>query len=148
MLREINVTLTPDTLIMASGDVLAATQKIEGFFSNINAGGMIRSMVLLDKADQGTAIDIVLLKTNVSVGTENAAVSISDGDAEEIQGVISVLAADFVDLIGSQVAPKHALDIPVVSEVNQNDLYVAAIVRSGTPTYTASSILLKIYLEE
>lgn len=135
------ITFTLDTAAHADGDVLAATQEIAGAV-RVNAGtGIIQSVVILDKDDQGEALDVVLLKTNVALGTENAAVSITDADADEIQGIVEV--SSYVDLVGSQLATMTNLGIGVQADSGATSLFVGLISR-GTGTYTASGITAKI----
>lgn len=139
----IDVTLSLDTNIYASGDVLADTQEIADAL-RVNGGtGIIQSLVVLDKDDLGLALDIVFLQKNVSIGTENSAVSISDTNAEEILGIVEILSGDYVDLVGSQIVTKQGLSILAKSLVDSKSLYVAAISRA-TGTYTAAGIVLKI----
>lgn len=135
------ITFTLDTNAYADGDVLAATQEISGAV-RVNAGlGIIQSVVILDKDDQGENLDVVFLKTNVSLGSENAAVSISDADADEIQGIVEV--SSYVDLVGSQLATETNLGIGVQADTGATSLFVGLISR-GTGTYTASGITAKI----
>lgn len=133
------VTLTLDTSAYASGDVLVVPQVISAVMS-ANAGtALLHSITLNDKDDQGQALDIVMMKTNVSIGTINAAVSISDTNADEILGIISFAAGDFIDLGGCRVATKTGIGLVCKSGASSQDLYVGAISR-GTGTYTASGI--------
>lgn len=142
--RILEVTLSLDTLIYASGDVLADTQEIQNAFAIDGGAGIITSVVLLDKDDQAQDLDLVFLKTNVSLGTENAAFSITDANADEIYGIVSVVAADYVDLVNSQLATKVLEDgLGVQADSGSKSLFVGAISR-GTGTYTASGITLKI----
>jgi hypothetical protein len=147
--RIIEHTLSVETGALADNDVIADTETMEGFFSYINGSGIITSIVLLDKADQGTAIDLIFLNDLVVLGTENSAISITDSNADAIVGGISIAAGDFDDLIASQIAMKHDLHIPVKAKEGTMQLFIGAVVRSGTPTYSsATNITLKIGLEE
>jgi len=137
------VTLSLNTSQYASGDVLADTQAITAAMHVNGGAGVIDSVVVLDKDDQAAALDLVFLQTNVAIGTENSAVSITDTAADEVLGVVEVAAGDFVDLVNNQVAFKGNLGIIVQAPSGVDDLYVAAISR-GTGTYTASGITLKI----
>jgi len=136
------VTLSLDTNAYASGDVLAATQEVASALRLSGGSGILHSMVVLDKDDQGEALDVVFLNANGSIGTENAAVSVSDAVADTIIGVVEVAAGDFVDLANSQIACKSSLGI-VLKVASGTSLYVAAISR-GTGTYTAAGITLKV----
>ena len=136
------VTLSLDTNAYASGDVLAEVQEVTGALRSAALTGVIQSLAVLDKDDQGEALDVVFFKASASLGTENAAVSISDADADKILGVVEVAAGDFVDLVNSQLAVKANLSI-VAAVASGTSIYVGAISR-GTGTYTASGITLKI----
>jgi len=139
----LDVTLSLDTNAYADGDVLAATQEIPDALRFNGGTGIVQSLIALDKDDQGLAFDVVFLKSNVSIGAENAAVSITDTDAEQILGIVNVEAANFDDLVASQIATKVNVGIPVKSDGGTKSLYIAAISR-GAGTYSAAGIVLKI----
>lgn len=138
------VTLTLDTSAYAANDVLADTQEIANAVRYDGGTGIIHSCTLLDKDDNGEAIDVYFLRTNVSMGTKNSAISITDANADEILGFAEILAADYKDLVASQLAQATNLGITARAATDSTSLYVAAVLRSGTPTYTASGITLKI----
>ena len=137
------VTLTLDTNQYAGNDVLADTQEVADVFPQ-NTVGTWQSLTVLDKDDQGVAIDVILLKTEVSIGTENSAVSITDANADEILCSINVATGDYVDMIGCQFANKAKIGHVVTTDTTSNSLWVAAVTRGGTPTYTASGITIKL----
>ena len=143
----VEVTLSLDTSAYASGDLLADTQEIpEAIFENGTA--ILQSVALTDFDDQGGALDILILGSNTSMGTENAAFAPSDNDADEILSVISIAAADYIDLANSQFVTKNGADVGLgvvlkASSQTDSSLYVAAVSRD-TKTYTASGIKLKL----
>lgn len=143
----IDITLVADTSAYADNDVLAIPQAVPGFFRSSDDARKIVSVVLLDEADQAQDIDLVFLNGDVTLGTINSAVNISDVDARKILGTVSILIADYCDIINSQVATKRDVNLIVKAASPGTTLYIAAIVRSGTPTYAASSLKLKIGVE-
>jgi hypothetical protein len=145
--KVIEVTLSLDTAIYADGDVLAATQEVAGALWDGGGRAIVYSITLLDKDDQGGALDLVFLKANSAIGTENAAVSVTDAAADNICGVVEIAAADYVDLINSQIVGKRAADCGflVSGPSGSTSIYIAAISRD-TKTYTAAGITLEIGL--
>jgi hypothetical protein len=139
----LDVTLSLDTSAYAAGDVLADTQVVTGAMRTNDGTGVLHSIVLNDKDDQGSALDLVFLRANVSLGTENAAPSISDTDADNILGIVSVTALDWIDLGGCRMATKTNIGLLLRSGAAATTLWVAAIAR-GTPTHTASGITMKL----
>ena len=145
----VEVTLSLDTGAYASGDVLAATQEGEGVFSDCRRA-VLESMVVLDKDDQGQGLDVVFLRSNASLGTENAAFSPADAIAGEILGIVAVASGDYYDLTNSQIAfesaPAGDAGMGMVLEpASGTSLYVGAVSR-GTGTYTASGVVVKLGL--
>lgn len=138
----INTALTLDTAIYATGDVLADTQPITGAMRVADKTGVLQSLVITDEDDQGIAFDLVFLSGNVSIGTENAAVSITDINSEQILGILSIAATDFIDLGGCRIATKQNIGIIVKPNAGTSDVYVAAISR-GAGTYTATGIKIR-----
>lgn len=140
----LDVTLSTDTAIYADGDLLADTQSIANAF--LKAGGtlVLNSVLVYDEDDQGVAMDLVFLSAANTLGTENAAPSITDALARDIVGKLSIATGDYTDLGGVRVAQKTDLNMILKAAGTSRILYVAAITRGGTPTYTASGIRLKL----
>lgn len=126
----------------ASGDVLADVQELSGAFRKSSGTGVLQSVNVIDIDDQAQALDLVIGSDTFSLGTENEAVSITDTAASNILGVVEVAAADYVDLVNSQVANIRNIGMAIQSASNTN-LYIGAISR-GTGTYTASGVTLRV----
>lgn len=142
-LDVVDVTLVTDTLIYADNDVLAIPQEVTGVFRELKDVRRLLSVTLLDEADQGVDIDLIFFNADATLGTINEAVSISDADARKILGKVSIVAADYTDLVNSQLAVRTG-DVFLKAAGTSASLWIGAIVRSGTPTYGASSIKLKL----
>lgn len=141
-MRVIDVTPVLDTNAYADNDVLFVPVAVPG---TTNAALKVVSVVVVDAADQAQDIDLVFSEGSVTLGTINTAVNISDADAAKVLGVVPVLIADYSDLVNSQVATKRGVDLVVQANAQ---LYVGGVCRSGTPTYAASSLLLRIGVED
>ena len=140
----IDVTLVVETSILASGDVMVVPQEITSVFPQTAGRVKLDQILVLDEDDQGTAIDLVFFNATATLGTLNAAISISDADARKIVGHHSIAAADFKDYINSMIAVKTGVGLIMEAAASSTSLWVAAVCRSGTPTYTASGIRLKL----
>ncbi len=140
----IDVTLSLDTSIYASGDVLADTQVVTNATRVADLGGIVHSIEVIDKDDQGAALDIYLLDANVSMGTENSGPSISDANAASIMARIQVGTGDYYDLGGVKIADMTGLGRIVKPATGTRNFYVSAVNGTGTPTYTASGLVLRI----
>lgn len=136
------VTLSVDTSAYADGDTFADTQLVSAtFFEASGADRTLLNVVVLDKADQGFGIDLFFLDTNVSLGTENAAPSITDANAAQIVGLVRISSGDWIDVGGARVAVINNIS-QVLRSTTQN-LYIAAVVR-GAGTYGASDVIVKL----
>lgn len=139
----VDVTLTLDTNVYASGDVLAEVQEAANVLRVSGGSAVLHSLQVIDKDYQGQALDVVLFDNiSASLGTENAAVSITDTDAAGILGVVEVASADYVDLTNSQIASKA--DIGLVLEVSSGTSIGVGAISRGTGTYTANGIVLRL----
>ena len=137
----ITITCSLDTNAYADGDVLFDTQEIADAVRNAGDSCVLQSILVLDKDDQGEAFDLIFFDANTSLGTENAAPDITDTEAEDILGRISVGAGDYYDLGLCQIACVSPIGLELKSGASTS-LYVAGISR-GTGTYTASGIMIK-----
>lgn len=147
--KIVPVTLSLDTSAYANGDVLAATQVVDGALRITNGTGVLESIAVLDEDDQTAyAFDVYILSANVALGTENAAISITDANARNILGVVSFAAADAKDLINSKLYYKSNLGIPLVAITDTDDIAVAVAVLTGTPTHSASGVTMRLGIRQ
>lgn len=139
----LDLVLSLDTSIYADGDVLADTQALP--LAVKQPGGVARlvNLVVLDESDQGAAFDLLFFDADVSIGTENSAVSITDANARNIIGRVAIASGDYYDLVGSRIAVKSSIDQILKAASGATSLYVAAVSR-GTGTYAAAGIRLKL----
>ena len=137
-----DLVLSLDTSAYASGDVLAETQEIANAVPTPGGATALHSLMVIDKDDQGQGLDLVFFSADVSLGAENAAVSISDADAVAILGIVSVAASDFIDLGGCRVASIKSIGLALRAADASRSIYVAAISR-GTGTYSAAGLVLR-----
>lgn len=138
-----NTILTLDVAAYGIGDVLADTQLVVLNPRKSDKELILDSIKVVDKDDVGTAIDLIFLKSNTSIGTENGVPNISDANvAAAVIGHYALVAADFIDYGGAKVAHKINLNMPL--ELAQGDpLYIAAIARAAS-TYTALGIEVEL----
>lgn len=139
----IDVTLTLDTSAYTAGDVLADTQVIASAVRANGGRAILQSLTVIDEDDQGAAMDIYFLGTNVSLGTENAAPSVSDANSRQILGLVSVASGDYKDLGGMRIACIKAIGLLLEAEANATDLFIA-VVTQGTPTHTATGVRIRL----
>lgn len=144
--NRIVVTVTPtlDTSIYAAGDTLFDVTDCGAISLIAGAPVTLESITLLDEDDQTAAeIDLVFFDTTTTFGTLNAAPSISDANARKIVGWVKLAATDFLDVGGSKVASKTAINLVCQTAAADTHLYMAAMTQ-GTPTQTASGIKVKL----
>jgi hypothetical protein len=140
----VDVTLTLDTSAYASGDLLADTQVVSNAMRLNDVCGILHSLTVVDEDDQGVAFDVYLLSANNTLGTENAAPTVSDANARDILTKIPIATTDYYDLGGVRIAEVHGLSRVVKPASGSKDLYVAVVNGTGTPTFTASGVRLRL----
>lgn len=142
------VTLSLETSAYSSGDVIADTQVITDALRVVGGTGTLQSLHVYDQDDQKAAFTVYLLRSNVSMGTENSAPSITDANALEILGWVSIAVGDYQDLGGVSVAQGIFSPFVLKSADASRDLYVAVVNGTGTPTYTASGVKLQFGISQ
>ena len=143
--KVLRVTPVCDTSAYTAGDVLFETTALPIDGRGNGAKGTIRFAGILDKDDQASqTITLWFLRSNVALGTKNSAPSITDTNAEEIIGKVTVTTSD--DLGGCKQGQAEGIALPFELPAGGTALYVAATT-AGTPTQTASGIFLRIGLE-
>ena len=145
-LKMIDATLTPEASILDAGDVAVAITEITNFFRDKGQCAMLRSLMLIDPADQGAALDFYFFQSTVAFGTLDAAPSISDADALKFIGKVSVATGDYADLGGARVAHKADINFLMKGASDSASVFVAATA-VATPTYGANNLTLRLGVE-
>lgn len=140
----VDVTLVLSTVQYAANDVLVIPQVLSSCLLGNGGRAILDSVVLLDKDDQGVAMDLVFSQVVTTLGTINGAVSISDANAAYILGTLNIATGDYVDLINSKIATKLNVGMILEGASGADDIYIGAITRGGTPTHTAAGITVRL----
>jgi hypothetical protein len=142
----ITVVPTLDTSILANNEVFMAAYEIPGVF-NKGLGRKLQSVVVADTDDQNVAFDLIFSNASITLGTPNSTVTINDTDAAKIVGSVRmVVATHAYDLINSTLFTQGSLGI-VLQPTESGSLWVSGVVRSGTPTFTAAGMKIKLGFE-
>lgn len=142
--RLIDFTPTLDTNAYANNDTLFDAAVVTGALFDKDRAAILDCITLLDKDDQGVAIDLHFFSSAVTFGTINAAPSISDADILNHLGFVAIATGDYKDLGGARVAFKNNLGIIVKPASTTSNIYCAAQLGASTPTFTASGILIRL----
>lgn len=143
----VSVTLVTDTSAYADNDVLVIPQEVTGFYRVKGGVTVLRSVVLLDEADQAQDLDLIFMNANGTLGTINGAFNPTDAVTATIVGTVRLVAADYDDYVNSQVITKTGLYLPMQAADGSTSVWIGAACRSGTPTYAASSLKLKLGID-
>lgn len=153
---SITVTFTTDTSVYASADLIADTQLIGEVA--LKDGGIVElhSLQINDQDNQKNAMSFVFLNASTSLGTENSAPNMSDANALATQvGMVTVAATDYItaggsSAIGSKVPNLRLQTLkPVLAPITggvitagSSKLWVGIVNGAGTPTYTATGLVV------
>jgi len=140
-LNVYDVTPVLETSILADNDVFFVPIEVPQVFEK-GLPRILQSVSVLDGNDQATEFDLIFSNASITLGTLNSGVTVSDADAAKIIGTVSMLTTDAVDLINSTWFQKTGVGI-VMQGVTRS-LWVSGVVRSGTPTYTATGMKIKL----
>ena len=143
--KIIDVTLTLDTSAYASDELMADAQEIANVFgtSEINPTGVLQSLTLIDKDDQGMSMDIFFLDDGTSWGTEGVAASITDAIASKILGYTTITASDYATVGSQQVAHLNNLSMILKGKDKVPSLWIAVVAR-GSGTFAADGVDLRL----
>lgn len=148
MYRVIDFVPVLETSILADNDVFFIPIEVPGVFRN-NSPAELVSVQVIDTDDQGTDFDLFFFNASATLGTLNAAVSISDADAAKLIGhVVITAAANGTDMINSWQFVKGSLGLVMAPTATSSSVWVGGVVRSGTPTYTATGFKVKLCFKD
>jgi hypothetical protein len=143
-IKYVDVTLSLHTNAGVALDLLADAQIVAACTRANDVESLLQSMVVIDEDDNGAVLKVFFLSASTTLGTEGDALAPADSVVRELLGVVDVAAADYMDFGNSKVASKNNLGIVIKPVTGSDDCYVAVQLVSGTPTFTASGIRLRL----
>jgi hypothetical protein len=147
--RWVQVIPTTETSALDAGDVVFDRKIVPNCVGGYDRTGWLMSVTVVDATDQKAALELVFLKADVTLGTIDAAPSISDANALHVLGVVHVPASAYdvstnphgwVDLGGVSTCTITGINLPITPVATTADIYVAAFT-PGTPTYAAATAI-------
>lgn len=139
----VEVEVFTDTAAHAALEVLF--QPIElPLIVNQNGVAVITSIVLADYDDQGVAINLVFLRSAISVGANNAAMTIATGNLSQVLGHVSVAATDYLDLTNNQVATVRRVGLELLPDPGAGQSVWMAGQATAAQTYASGRLTIKV----
>lgn len=145
--RVVDVSITPDPAILAAGEVIADNAPFT-ILRALGIGGTLDSVAIVDESTQGAALSVVFFDVATSVGTPNAAPSISAVNAAGYLGHVTFATTDYLNLTNSRVAVKGNLGIGLKATSATQQVGIALVNGAGTPTYGATVIKLRLGIRD
>jgi len=147
--KVVEVVLNPySTDALDAGDVAVTTTEIPDVFTVAGGTAVISSITVSDKSDQAANLGyFVFMNRNVSIGVGDAAPTMADDDVTAVQGIVTIAAADWLDVANSKVGCVKNVGLLLQAPADSRSLWVAFVLGVGmTPTFTANCLTLKIGL--
>lgn len=148
--RIITITQTPT---ITSGSAYASGNALGGLLtfsiSGLSEQIKINNVVILDKSNQKSAIDLLLFNQKFTATADKSAIAISSADLLNLEAAISVLAADYAT-VGTGACATHGTGNNGINirSLDQNMQLFGQLVARGTPTYgSTTDVVVKLALE-
>ena len=140
-------TITPDTHTEAAAvnESVFQADELANFMSEKGGTAIIQSIVILDDDDNGNSLDIVFMDTTGLLDASDDATVIDAADGvipDAILGVVNV--SNYFDGVLWKVGQKDGIGLAIKSAITTRSIYISAINRGGTATWTAEGLRLKI----
>ena len=128
----------------AVNDVVAATEVISGALVNSTNSAFLTDLLIYTLDDIAPDLDIYLLESDVALGTEDSAPSVTDANAQEIIALIQTGTA-YVDLGGVRILHLTEKDfgrIALKSVEADGDIYGAVVTQTAV-TFSAAGLVIR-----
>ena len=142
------ITLTPSTTTAecVAGDVIFQADELPNIVSVPGGRSLVHSIGVLDDDDNGQSIDIVFMDTTGLLDATSAggtAIDAADGAIPDaILGVVNI--STYFDGIAWQYGHKENIGLVLKAVAGTQSIYVSAVNRGSTATWTAAGLRLQI----
>lgn len=148
-----SVTPTLDTSAYASGDRVGTVMEFTNAMDDASGTGTVVSLVILDKAAQGSALTLLLFNDSPTVASaDNAALDISDAEMAKCIGAIPIATGDYVTTASNSIATVRGINLLIGSTKSATNLTgksIFGLLKSGgSPTYAASSLIVNLCIKQ
>ena len=141
----VDVTLThANSANFVTGDVIADTQSVIIGPTTRPARGTINNILVIDGNDVGKDMDIVVLDSDVSLGTEDGAAALSAANAANILSVVNT-GETWIDVGSAKIVQVSAF-APIPYNVDDGTIYIGVISRDTAAHSSGSTNALKLRL--
>ena len=130
--------VTTDTTAYAVGDVILPAEKLGDVTLRAASGAMLTNLSVADVDEVSPGLDFHFFSSEVSVGSGNAAFTVTDSDAEHYCGKSTVTSADYVDEGAFTFAAEDSLSLAIVSGGENSDVWVV-ITATAAVTFTSTA---------
>lgn len=147
--RILSLTPPVQAAAYAQHDVLFIPLELAGVVDDSAGTALLKTLIILNKADAAPDIDILIFRSApTSLGAINAAAALDATDVLTLLGVVSFVAADYVDAGAARIAQKRELNI-ILKPTTGTSLYVAGVLRTsgGTTPGSTSDYVLRFGIE-
>ena len=145
-------TITPvcNNTSAAVNESVFQADELANFMSEKGGTAIIQSIIILDDDDNGQPLDIVFMDTTGLLDASDDATVIDAADGaipDAILGVITI--SNYFDGVLWQVGQKDNIGLSIKSASTTRSVYISAINRGATSTWTAAGLRLKIgYIQD
>lgn len=140
----ISITPTINTAQFTSGDAVGGKQTLTSA-ARVSSGTVIlESLTLVDKGNQKAAMTVLFFNSDPSAATitNNSAFAFST-DVSKVVGKVNIVAEDYETIDSIAIASVKAVALQIKASGSAN--LFAAVVTTGTPTYTSTTDLIFYY---
>lgn len=143
----VNITPVLSTDAYGAGDLLFDATEIASACRVATGKALATSIAIIDKDDQGAAMDLYFWSAECDMGTTNSAVAVADdANLALYLGHYSVAAGDYKDLGPGKVAIVKSSDLGFLAAADSGTSLYLGGVTQGTPTHTSSGLVLRVGL--
>ena len=140
--KVIEVGVSVDTAAHAANDLVCQPIELEDAV-RLGGCGVITSVVVADYDDQGVALRAIFLRKPIAVGVNNAALTIADGDLDDVLGYVSIGSSDYLDMAANKIGAATSCGLVVEPEEGSTSIWLA-LSTTGTPTYASGRLGVKV----
>lgn len=144
--RGRDIAITTDGTAKDAGDVVGGLLTIPISPNGQDTTGKITRLHVIDDDAQAAALKIYFFDSAPASIADDAAFTLSAANIKKIIGSVSIATGDYVTIGSERFAEKDGTDVNIEFSAPSGTLY-AYVVCTATPTYSASGLSLRIWVQ-
>lgn len=143
----VDVTPSVTASTYAQGDIVVNNATLSAFAPADDVTCVLHGIECLDKSDTAWGMDIIWHKASQSIGTVDAAITVSAANANNLASRVSLYQSEAEDFINSKRWSRFGFNVPLVPTSGTDDINFSIVNNQSSAVLTTDCLVFRFWFK-